>query len=421
MAEPDHSAVGTAQFPKDWKVVTLGEVAEIVGGSTPSTVKQEYWNGDIPFVSPTDVTNLAGRNFLNSTEKRITKNGLLSISANVVPPGAVLVTSRASIGFVAINQMPVVTNQGFANLICKGDVHNIFVLYLIRFLRHELERLASGSTFREFSRRSLRKLTVPLPPLGEQEKMASILSTVDDAIQNTDEIIAKTQQLKKGLIHQLLTKGIGHTKFKQTEIGKIPDQWDVVPLKNVGEWYSGGTPSKSKKEYWGGRIPWVSPKDMKRVTIDSSSKSITELGLETGSRLVPARSILVVVRGLILARDVPVAMNLVSVAFNQDIKALVCSSDFEPEYVLYALLNSKRRILGMTSMSAHGTKRLPFEELADYGIPHPQLDEQRKIASGLRSVEEKIAFETAMKSHHQALKRGLMQVLLTGKVRVKVD
>jgi type I restriction enzyme S subunit len=160
---------------------------------------------------------------------------------------------------------------------------------------------------------------------------------------------------------------------------------------------------------------------MKRVTIDSSSKSITELGLETGSRLVPARSILVVVRGLILARDVPVAMNLVSVAFNQDIKALVCSSDFEPEYVLYALLNSKRRILGMTSMSAHGTKRLPFEELADYGIPHPQLDEQRKIASGLRSVEEKIAFETAMKSHHQALKRGLMQVLLTGKVRVKVD
>lgn len=421
MTEPEYSAVGTVQFPKEWKLVTLGQVAEIVGGSTPSTAKEEYWNGDIPFVSPTDVTNLAGRNFLNSTEKRITKNGLMSISANVVPPGAVLVTSRASIGFVAINQMPVVTNQGFANLICKGDLHNIYVLYLIRFLRHELERLASGSTFREVSRKSLRKLTVPLPPPSEQLKIASILLSVDDAIQKTNEIIAKTQQLKKGMMQQLLTKGMGHTKFKQTEFGKIPDQWDVVPLKNVGEWYSGGTPSKSKKEYWGGRIPWISPKDMKRVTIDSSSKSITELGLENGSRLVPARSILVVVRGLILVRDVPVAMNLVPVTFNQDIKALVCSSDFEPEYVLYALLNSKRRLLGMTSMSAHGTKRLSFEELADYGIAHPQLDEQMKIASVLRSVEEKMAFETAMKSHHQALKRGLMQVLLTGKVRVKVD
>jgi type I restriction enzyme S subunit len=308
-------------------------------------------------------------------------------------------------------------------LLPEGDEHFFKFLFKSQRLLSSYARLLRGSInrrgavlFRDFSR-----IDVQLPPRKEQEKIASILSTVDDAIQKTDEIISKTQHLKKGLMQQLLTKGMGHTKFKRTEFRQMPEEWETVSLRDVGEWYSGGTPSKSNKDYWGGEIPWISPRDMKKTVIESSSKTITKLGLEKGSRLVSARSILVVIRGLVLAKDVPVAMSLVPVAFNQDIKALVCSSDFEPEYVLYSLLNSTKHLLTMTSMSAHGTKRLPFGQLAELQIPHPQIEEQRRIASILNSVEKKVAFEKARKSRLYGLKRGLLQVLLTGKVRVRVS
>jgi type I restriction enzyme S subunit len=416
---PGYKLTGIGEIPQEWEVVRLREIAEIVKDSIdPKRYPDECFElYSIPAYYKGGKPELKLGKEIQSQKLVVGNNTVLFGKINPRVPKVWFVSSTSGFRRIASTE--------FIPLVSGSKSLASFVYYLAwsTYLLERSNALTIGTTTsrKRVETDAYLDLLVPLPSLPEQQKISSILSTIDDAIQKTDDIIAKTRQLKKGLMQRLLTKGIGHTKFKQTGIGKIPDQWDVVPLKNVGEWYSGGTPSKSKKEYWGGRIPWISPKDMKRVTIDSSSKSITELGLETGSRLVPARSILVVVRGLILARDVPVAMNLVPVTFNQDIKALICSSDFEPEYVLYALLNSKRRLLGMTSMSAHGTKRLSFEELADYGIPHPQLDEQRKIASVLRSVEEKMAFETAMKSHHQTLKRGLMQVLLTGKVRVKVN
>jgi len=201
------------EIPEEWEIFSLGGVAEVSGGATPSTKIVDYWNGEIPFVTPTDVTNLEDGNTLTSTEKSITKAGFNSISAKCVPAGSVLVTSRATIGKCCINAIPVVTNQGFINLVCKSELYNFYALYLARSLKKEFERLSDGSTFRELARKSARKVRIALPPLSEQKKSASILLTLDEKIKAEKQRNELLHYLKRGLADALLT---GKVRVKVT-------------------------------------------------------------------------------------------------------------------------------------------------------------------------------------------------------------
>ena len=118
----------------------------------------------------------------------------------------------------------------------------------------------------------------------------------------------------------------------------MPESWEVVRLENICTLLSGGTPSKQKPEYWTGSIPWVSPKDMKRPRLAGVADHISEAALEDGSKLAPTGSVFVVIRGMILAKDVPVALAGVPMAFNQDMKAIIPGPRIVPSFLLYALL-----------------------------------------------------------------------------------
>jgi len=208
------------EIPEEWEVVRLGEITEIIGGGTPSTGDSHYWNGNIPFVIPTDITNLRN-NYLERSENYITEEGLKNSSAKLLPVGTVLLTSRATIGFCAINKIPVATNQGFASLICGERVLNSYILYSMRFITNKLESLASGSTFREVSKTTLKSLKLPLPPFLEQRKIAEILSTVDEKIEVERQRKEKLEELKKGLMQVLLT-------------GKVRVTWSLESVESCG-------------------------------------------------------------------------------------------------------------------------------------------------------------------------------------------
>lgn len=243
---------------------------------------------------------------------------------------------------------------------------------------------------------------------------------MDDTIEATRKVIAQTQKVKQGLLQELLTRGIGHDRFKQTEIGVIPEEWQTVELKDVGKWYSGGTPSKRKEEYWAGEIPWVSPKDMKTHRLKDTIDHVSESSLSNGTRLLPANTILIVVRGMILAHSFPVCITMRPMAFNQDIKAIIASRDFHSEFLLFMFAWLKDKILAIINEATHGTKRLPTQELHSMRIPKPPLSEQIRIADILNSIDDKITAQEKELERLQILKKGLMQDLLTGKVRVKV-
>ena len=163
----------------NWPTVALGDVAEVVSGATPRTGDSDFWGGDIPCATPKDLSELRGA-VISTTPRMITRAGLRSCSATVLPSGSVLLSSRAPIGHVAINSVPMATNQGFKSLVPRGGVLDAKYLYhWLRANRPYLESLGNGATFKEVSKAVVARVELPLPPIEEQRRIAAILDQAD--------------------------------------------------------------------------------------------------------------------------------------------------------------------------------------------------------------------------------------------------
>jgi type I restriction enzyme S subunit len=172
------------------------------------------------------------------------------------------------------------------------------------------------------------------------------------------------------------------------------DQWRTCKFGDLVTMISGGTPSKANSAYWNGTIPWVSGKDMKVDRLYDSEDHVTELGAMNGTRLVPAGTILIVVRGMILAKEFPVAIAMRPVTFNQDLKALQCEPDVDPQFLFYWLQAHSYEIRGIADEAAHGTKRLQTDRLQNLPVSLPPLPVQREIASILSAYDDLIENNT---------------------------
>ena len=259
---------------------------------------------------------------------------------------------------------------------------------------------------------------IPLPPLPEQKKIAHILSTVQRAIEAQERIIQTTIELKKSLMHKLFTEGLRGVPQKQTEIGLVPESWEVVRLSDVCRFQSGGTPSKQNPEFWQGTIPWVSPKDMKRPRLDDVTDHISQEALESGSKLAPAGSVFVVVRGMILAKTVPVALATVPMAINQDMKAIISGPKLRSDFLLYALESLRDNLFKKVGRSGHGTCTLMGHEVAAFKIPLPDMESQEEIAWAIQNLERKKELHEQKRTFLQDLFRTLLHELMTAKIRV---
>jgi type I restriction enzyme S subunit len=189
-------------LPLGYRVKSLGDLAEISGGSTPSREISEYWKGDIPWLTPTDVTN-HNKITLGKTKEYITEEGLKNISNRIYPIGSILYCSRATIGYAIINEVPMSTNQGFSNFICKEGVSNYFLYFLLRNHTKELTRLAGGSTFLEIPKSAIRKFKVILPPKEIMKEIEQKLIEFEENRLKIVSIIENSKALQKSLINQI--------------------------------------------------------------------------------------------------------------------------------------------------------------------------------------------------------------------------
>ena len=190
------------EIPKEFDLFKLGDIAEITGGSTPSRNVKEYWNGDIPWLTPTDVTN-HNQIELSNTKEYITEAGLKNISNRIYPNGSILYCSRATIGFAIINQVPMCTNQGFSNFIVNEKVSNYYLYFLLKHLTPELTRLAGGSTFLEISKSAIRNFKVLIPRTKTQKNIESVLLEYEKNRLKLVGKISSSQSLQKSLINQI--------------------------------------------------------------------------------------------------------------------------------------------------------------------------------------------------------------------------
>ncbi|WRG68366.1 restriction endonuclease subunit S [Helicobacter pylori] len=232
--------------PSNWQRVRLGDIAEIIGGGTPSTQVTSFWNGSINWFTPTEI---GITKYVHKSQRTITLLGLKKSSAKLLPIGTILLTSRASIGDCAILKVVATTNQGFQSLIPLEKINNEFLYYLILTLKNKLLKLASGSTFLEVSPNKIKNLLIPLPPLNEQSAIANILSDVDRYLCSLDALILKKESVKKALSFELLSQRKRLKGFNQA--------WQRVRLGDIAEIKRGVRITKNELDVFG-KYPVVS-------------------------------------------------------------------------------------------------------------------------------------------------------------------
>lgn len=421
MKQTEIDGVADTLIPDDWEVKSLGEVATIVGGGTPSTLNSAYWNGDIQWFTPAELSD--SKKYVSKSERTITERGLKESSAKLLPKGTVLLTTRASIGITAILENPASTNQGFQSLIAKNNCCSEFLYYVIPLIKDEMLSRASGSTFAEISAKKLSTITFQLPPLPEQQRIAKALSDVDALISTTEKLIQKKKNIKQGAMQNLLTgkkrlPGFGdkqtdlfvpngtHTKevkdvspeqirlsakMKQTELGEIPEDWEV---KSLGEMLKIGH-GKDYKNLKSGNVPVYGTGGYMTSVNDFLYEGETVCIGRKGTIDKPQYH-----SGKIWTVD--------TLFYTYDFKSL------NPKYLFY-----KFCLIDWLSMNeASGVPSLTAKNIEDIQITIPTEEEQTAIANVLSSMDKEIETLNTKLEKYRNLKTAMMQQLLTGKIRL---
>ncbi len=226
-----------------WKNCTLADLGEIVGGATPSTKNESYYGGDIVWITPKDLSTFQGR-FIHRGERNITADGLNSCSVRIMPPHSVLFTSRAPIGYVAIAENEVCTNQGFKSIVPNTDTDYLFLYYLLVHNRDRIENMGSGTTFKEVSGSVMKGITVSVPiDIEEQRAIARVLGSLDDKIENNTKINHHLEQMAQTIFKSWF---VDFEPFG----GKQPSDWQDTTLGNLCNIITKGTtPTTLKKQF----------------------------------------------------------------------------------------------------------------------------------------------------------------------------
>lgn len=191
-------------FCNEWINSCIGDICELVSGGTPSTSVAEYWNGEIAWCTPTDITG-CNEKYLYKTEDSITLHGLTNSAATMLPEGALLLCTRATIGAVKIAAVPICTNQGFKSLVTHESTDNEWLYYAVQMLKKEMVSQAIGSTFLEISKKALADIRIKLPSKEEQRAIAGVLSDMDSEISDLEKKHQKYCLIKQGMMSELLT------------------------------------------------------------------------------------------------------------------------------------------------------------------------------------------------------------------------
>jgi type I restriction enzyme S subunit len=383
-------------IPEDWEVKKLGQLAKVIGGGTPKTTIAEYWNGKINWFTPTEVGK---QKYLSTSRRKITAEGLQSSSAQILPIGTILLTTRAGIGDLGILTKEAATNQGFQSLLVFNEFDNEYIYYLLSTLKPKLLSSASGSTFLEISPSKVKSIKAGLPPtLTEQKAIAQVLSDTDALIQALEKKIAKKKSIKKGVMQKLLTP---------------KEDWEVKTLGEVGEIITGGTPPTSIQAYWGGKIPWVTPTDIRaEKNINSSEREITKEGLGVIRKLPP--------NTLLVTCIASIGKNAIlrkAGACNQQINAIVPNDSNNVDFLYYLIENNATYIKGKAGITATlMISKKDFSEIT-FAFPKNKI-EQNQIAQILSDIDKEIEVLEQKIAKYQQLKQGMMQQLLTGKIRL---
>lgn len=353
----------------DWEYKKLGEVAEIIGGSTPKTNIKEYWDGDYFWITPAE---LKGDRFIKSTSRTITDLAVENTNLSLLPKGTVLLSSRAPIGKVAIADVPMYCNQGFKNIICGEKLNNNYVYWLLYGKTEYLNSLGVGATFKEISKKIVENIPIPLPPLSTQQSIVSELDSLSKIIADCKETLKDYDALEQSIFYDMFGDPVKNDKG-----------WEVKKLGEIGFCCSGGTPSRSNPEYFNGDIMWYSAGELNEMYLGDSVEKITETALNNCSaKICKAGSLFV---GMYDTAAFKLGIAKVDSCSNQACANIQLYED-NIIWLYFTLLMMKEEAL----KNRHGArqKNLNLGYIKNFDIPLPPLPLQQDFATKIEAIEQ---------------------------------
>lgn len=413
------------KIPKGWQSAKLGDYAILKGRIGWRGLKSSEYTEEGPFL----IANVHIPNNKVEWDKcdhvsnfRYEESPEIQLEANDV-----IMSKDGTIGQVAfIEELPGEATVNSTMLLMRSKNKNLYPMYLYYYLqgfqfKKFLNQKTAGGQIPHIFQRDMKNLLLPLPTRVEQLKIASMLSKVDEAIQKTDEIIQKTKLLKKGLMQELLTKGIGHKEFKYSdELGcEIPKEWEVVRINKLCKVRRGASPRPiGDPSYFSesGR-GWIRISDVTNTYkyLRKTSQYLSKKGEAKSVKVNPGDLI------MSICATIGKAIILDMEACIHDGFVWFCdlSEKVDKEYLFYVLQRNEKKFVSMKQTGTQGNLNTTL--VGKTYIPIPKKEEQHQMASILSKVDKQIEKERKTKERLEKLKKSLMQILLTGKVRIKVN
>lgn len=409
---------GIGELPKDWNIIALGnkDYFSLAVGGTPSKSQDSYWEGGtINWVRSADLTG----KYLDKTEKKITRKGLDNSASKLLPVGTVVISSRVSLGNCAIAAEEVATSQDCTGIVIKNDkIYNEYLYYFIQKQSNSIKKMGEGSTIRGITQDNLEKILIPVPLVSEQRKIAEVLSAVDEAIEICGQKIQKTEKLKKGMMQKLLTRGIGHAKFKKTKLGEIPEEWEIMRIKDAVKTNELKLDEETEKNKL---INYIDIESIKDNAVNSVKKFLFKDAPGRARRIIRENDIIVstvrpYLRGFAYI-DRRYDGYVCSTGFAVLTATNISLSQFIYQFVLSDFfMNQIKPLMIGSSYPAISSK-----DVENFYICIPSIGEQREIVKILSEIDDNKLLEKKRLDNYKTIKSGLMSELLTGRKQVKVD
>ncbi len=408
-------------IPTNWNIQKLEELANVTGGKRlPKGSSLSEINNGHPYIRVSDMND---KGIQLDSMLYVPDDVVEQISRYRVDKDDLYISVAGTLGLVGkvpdeLNGANLTENADrISNIRCNTD----FLLYCLKsdFIKKIINSEMTTNAQPKLALTRIKQFPIPVPPLKEQQKIAEILSSVDAAIEKTEQVIAKTEEVKKGLMQQLLTKGIGHTEFKQTEIGEIPVEWEVKKLVNFSKINSENLTSSTQPEYEFNYI------DIATITDTGIIGETTKYSFCDA----PSRARRVVRNKDIIVSTVrPYLKSFAFITEEQDgyiastgFAIIRVNEDVDSNYIYQHILSERFIEYCKSKMTGSNYPAISANDVKEYSIGIPPLKEQKKISSILNEYDKKLQCEKDKIIKLKSIKQGLMQQLLTGQARVKVD
>lgn len=383
-------------IPEDWEVILAGDISSVVTGGTPSKVKPEYWNnGNINWMNSSEVN----KKYIYEVENKITKIGLDNSNTKILPINTIMIALNGqgkTRGTVAILKIESCCNQSLAGFICKEGTNYQFLFFFLQNMYDDLRNITGDGSRTGLNLNILRKLKIILPPLKEQEKIAEILSAWDDGIETLEKLIEQKEILKKATMQKLFFEKESWQMMRFDKIFK-----DFCKKNCPRERLLSATQENG-----------VIPRDM------LSGKVMSPEGSLEGYKLIEVGDFVISLRSFQGGLEYSKYRGILSPAYTVLKNIIDIDKDFYRHF--FKSYNFIEKYLSISVIGIRDGKQVSYSDLSSVKIPYPPLEEQEKIGKILNCYDEELQLLNSKLEKLKEQKKGLMQKLLTGQIRVKV-